>query len=184
MAYIPPNPNGQATSNSSAPVVIASDQSAVATQAQGNVASGAADSGNPVKVGGTYNATIPTLDDAQRGDVQLDASGNLKATLATKIDPVNDGITTYSAGNYITTISSATTTVVAAFPIIVKEIRVLGGTLGNVTVYDSTSASGTNPIPAFTPDKGQVLLSDVTFAVGCTVVTSAATILTVVWRTQ
>jgi hypothetical protein len=29
MAYIPPNPNGQATSANSAPVVIASDQSAV-----------------------------------------------------------------------------------------------------------------------------------------------------------
>jgi hypothetical protein len=34
MAYIPPNPNGQATSSNSAPVVIASDQSMVsATQA-------------------------------------------------------------------------------------------------------------------------------------------------------
>ncbi len=29
MTYIPPNPNGQATSSGSAPVVIASDQSAV-----------------------------------------------------------------------------------------------------------------------------------------------------------
>jgi len=38
----------------------------------GDVASGATDSGNPVKVGGKYNATLPTLTDGQRGDVQVD----------------------------------------------------------------------------------------------------------------
>lgn len=43
-----------------------------------SVASGAADSGNPVKVGGKYNATPPTLDDGDRGDIQLDVNGNLK----------------------------------------------------------------------------------------------------------
>lgn len=42
---------------------------------QGNVASGATDSGNPVKVGGKYNATLPTFADGQRGDVQIDAKG-------------------------------------------------------------------------------------------------------------
>lgn len=41
----------------------------------GNVASGAADSGNPVKVGGRYNATQPTLLDGQRGDIQLNPRG-------------------------------------------------------------------------------------------------------------
>ena len=38
---------------------------------QGNVASGATDSGNPVKVGGVFRTTKPTLTDGQRGDVQL-----------------------------------------------------------------------------------------------------------------
>lgn len=38
----------------------------------GNVASGATDSGNPVKIGGVYNSTKPTLSNGQRGDVQLD----------------------------------------------------------------------------------------------------------------
>src|SRR5476651_385587 len=33
MAYIPPNPNGQATSANSAPVVVASDQSAIPVSA-------------------------------------------------------------------------------------------------------------------------------------------------------
>ena len=48
----------------------------------GNVASGVADSGNPVKVGGVYNTSAPTLTNAQRGDMQLDASGNLKVNIA------------------------------------------------------------------------------------------------------
>lgn len=47
----------------------------------GNVASGAADSGNPVKVGGKYNLTLPVLADGQRGDAQVDASGNFRAKL-------------------------------------------------------------------------------------------------------
>lgn len=48
----------------------------------GNVASGAADSGNPVKMGGKYNLTPITLADAQRGDLQLDPHGYLKAVIA------------------------------------------------------------------------------------------------------
>lgn len=41
----------------------------------GNVASGAADSGDPVKVGGVFNLVAPVLDTGDRGDVQLDVSG-------------------------------------------------------------------------------------------------------------
>ena len=48
------------------------------TYAVGNIASGVADSGNPVKVGGKYNTTSPTLTTGQRGDLQLDIVGNLK----------------------------------------------------------------------------------------------------------
>lgn len=51
------------------------------TTVSGSVASGAADSGNPVKVGGKYNSTTPTLTDGQRGDVQLDSRGNIRVTL-------------------------------------------------------------------------------------------------------
>jgi len=44
----------------------------------GNVASGTTDSGNPVKVGGKYNLTLPTLVDGYRGDLQQDGNGLLK----------------------------------------------------------------------------------------------------------
>src|SRR6185312_2259060 len=43
----------------------------------GNVASGAADAGNPVKVAGVYNSSPPTFTTGQRGDLQLDAAGRL-----------------------------------------------------------------------------------------------------------
>lgn len=45
--------------------------------AVGNANSGATDSGAPVKVGGVYNSSAPTFTNGQRGDLQLDASGNL-----------------------------------------------------------------------------------------------------------
>jgi hypothetical protein len=45
----------------------------------GDSASGQADSGgDPVKAGGVYHATPPTFSDGNRGDIQLDANGNLK----------------------------------------------------------------------------------------------------------
>lgn len=44
-------------------------------QVVGNVASGAVDSGNPVKMGGVYRASLPTLTDGQRVDAQMDSNG-------------------------------------------------------------------------------------------------------------
>jgi hypothetical protein len=57
---------------------------AIVAVAQGVVGSGSADSGNPVKIGGKYNATLPTLVDGQRGDAQLDSFGNLRVLGAVK----------------------------------------------------------------------------------------------------
>lgn len=52
-----------------------------AVQAVGNVASGATDSGNPVKVGGVFNASLPTLTNGQRGDLQMTAAGLVRVIL-------------------------------------------------------------------------------------------------------
>ncbi len=56
--------------------------STVTSLTGGGVASGASDTGNPVKVGGRYNSSAPTLTNGQRGDLQLDASANLKVAIA------------------------------------------------------------------------------------------------------
>jgi len=73
----------------------------------------------------------------------------IDAHLADKLDLVNDSITSYEGGWNMTTITSATTTVVAAFPCYVKRVKTIGfAVAGNITVYDNTAASGTNPVPA------------------------------------
>lgn len=50
-------------------------------QVEGNVASAAADSGNPVKVGGVYNSTLPTFATGQRGDFQIGTRGSQNVTI-------------------------------------------------------------------------------------------------------
>ena len=55
------------------------------TVANGSVAANAADSGNPVKVGGKYTAAGVTLDDGDRGDATLDSKSNINVTLNTLI---------------------------------------------------------------------------------------------------
>lgn len=54
----------------------------MATNIQGNSASGANDEGNPVKAGGVYNSTKPTLTNNQRGDLQMGTRGGLYTHLA------------------------------------------------------------------------------------------------------
>lgn len=88
---------GQKTSAASMAVTIASDQTAI--PAVGNVASGATDSGNPVKVAGVYNSTLPTLTTGQRGDVQAASDGSLRATMLavtqSGTDAVANGVIQY-----------------------------------------------------------------------------------------
>lgn len=63
-----PSVTGNGTAATAQRVTIASDSTGQVI-ALGNVASGAADSGNPVKIGCVYRATQTTLTDGQRGDV-------------------------------------------------------------------------------------------------------------------
>lgn len=153
-----------------------------------------------IAANGMYHAAVAGLR-AVRAKVTAIGSGTVSVTaqavmstftpqtlnvhLTDKLDYVNDSISTYPNGNYVTTITTATTTTIANFPIVVSEVRVLGGTLGNVTVYDSPTGSGAVVIPGFSPDKGQLLIGCASnFSIGCTVVTAAATIVTVTWRPQ
>ncbi len=134
MSYNPNNPNGQATMANSQPVVLPSDQSAIpisvasipshavtnagtfAVQAAGDVAAGAADSGNPVKAGGKYNATNPTLTDGNRGDLQLGLRGSLRVELFTPGSTVSagylvdnaDGVAAVSSAQRLGTVSRGT----------------------------------------------------------------------------
>lgn len=53
----------------------------LSTLTGGGVASGAADSGNPLKTGGKYNLAPITLADGNRGDLQLDVNGYAKVNV-------------------------------------------------------------------------------------------------------
>ena len=128
---------------------------------------------------GVYNATPPSLSDGDTSAPQLDPSGNHKITLATGLageDLTADRLKTEHRGSPFA-ISTATTTTVKSGAGFIYKIRVIGGTLGNVTIYDNTAASGTVLLPTVTPVQDGVLLENVSFATGLTIVTAAATII-------
>lgn len=65
----------------------------------GNVAAGAADAGAPLKVGGVYNSSAPTLDNGDRGNLELDVNGNLKQVAATMPSAEDNTNTVYQTQN-------------------------------------------------------------------------------------
>jgi len=77
----------------------------------GNVASAATDSGNPVKVGGVYNSTLPTYTNTQRTDLQVTARGALYTQLINSGANVvavfgatnNDAVATTSTSSILST---------------------------------------------------------------------------------
>lgn len=81
------------------------DNSGVNQPVVGNVASGVADVGNPVKFGGVFNTTRPTFVNGQRGDIQLTSRGGLLAdyedyvTNPNNINTVDSGSTTTAGAN-------------------------------------------------------------------------------------
>lgn len=67
----------------------------------GNITAEDADSGNPVKVGGKYDAALPTLTDGDRGNLQLTVNGALHTSLANTAiigdgDPTIDSYTQFA----------------------------------------------------------------------------------------
>lgn len=83
---------GQAAMAASIPVAIASNQSML--DVEGNVASGATDSGNPVKIGGVISTTLPSSGTTgQRRDVWMTQAGAIviAGMSATGGDGANNG---------------------------------------------------------------------------------------------
>ena len=121
-------------------------------QVVGNVASGATDSGNPVKVGGIYNSTAPVFTTGQRGDLQLDASGNLKTNTA---DATSTGTITTTQNVALTLTGLAgcsveitgTWTGTLVFEILVNATWVAADVFGSASstelVSSSTTVNGT-----------------------------------------
>jgi hypothetical protein len=150
---------------------------------QGNVASGATDTGSPVKAGGRFNTTPPTLTNGQRGDLQVDAAANLKTTLATLIageDQVFDRLKTMMRFTP-TNIAAATTTLVKSGAGVLHSITINTTAAGTITIYDSLTAAGTKIATIKTSVVEQTFVFDCAFATGLTIVTGAASDITVNW---
>lgn len=85
-----------------------------------------------------------------------------------------DTIQSFPPAATVARITTATTTVASAVPCWVR-LTVQGGTMGLVTVYDNTAASGQVDF-AETPAAKDIIFRDWTYmAVGSTIVTAAAT---------
>lgn len=84
-------------------LMILLDDGVTTQTVSGTVASGASDSGNPVKVGGKYNSSLPTYTDGQRGDLQIDSRGNLRTSLVSSNGATAAGIQTPADGTALGT---------------------------------------------------------------------------------
>lgn len=82
-----------------------------------------------------------------------------------------------AVNNTAINILTATTTVVKNQRGFLSHLICVGGSLGNVTIYDNTAASGTILFGPATPVAGGLVVADLPFNTGLTIVTAAATAL-------
>ena len=128
-----------------------------------------------------FNATPSTRTEWQAGPLQADSLGNLKETLGTTIagEDIPNDVTKVEMRNNGTYISTATTTVCKTGAGLLHTITVTGGTAGTIVVYDNTAASGTILASFASTNALATYTFNVSFSVGLTVVTSAATLVTI-----
>ena len=121
---------------------------------------------------------VPVFLTTSAGVDASDTTNNAnKVTLATTLageDVAVDVIKTETRGSAVNILTATTTTIKSAAGHI-NHLIAVGGTMGNVTIYDNTAASGTVLFGPATPTAGGVIVADIEFAVGLTVVTAAAT---------
>lgn len=143
--------------DSSGALVITSAGASDPIEVQGNVASLATDSGNPVKIGLVHNSTAPTVANLQRVDGQADSLGNMQVNQYTKIfgeDTTNDVMKSEVQTSYTNISASALIkTGAGRLSAIIVNSCAAGAT---IKVWDNTSAATT------------VLLNTITFAAAAT----------------
>jgi len=131
-------------------VSVASDSTG-ALIANGGIASGAADSGNPVKVGGRYNSTPPTLTNGQRGDLQLNASGAVKIDGSAVTQPVSGTVTVGSitaGSNLIGKVGIDQTTPGTTNGVVATGAAATGAAVaGNPVLVGGTKGGNVAPLP-------------------------------------
>lgn len=119
----------------------------------GNVASGSADTGAPVKVGGIYNSTLPTFTNGLRGDLQIGTRGSVDETLmsANSVTPIGSGTAgdALSNQNGLSTLSQNQIFNGTTFDLS-RSIQGINGTGLGVTAVEQGGASFSNITTATT----------------------------------
>jgi hypothetical protein len=148
-----PGPSGAVAGGTAANPVRTDPTGTTAQPVNGTVASGAADSGNPVKVGGVYRAASVTLADGQRSDLQLNVNGYAIVSVGNQVSVRQSGGWTVGAqcqdgaGNSLT---SATRGAQQALSVQIvdasgNQVTSFGGSGGTASNYGSAfPATGTS----------------------------------------
>jgi hypothetical protein len=116
----------------------------------GTVASGAPDSGNPLKIGGKYNSTAPTYADGQRTELQSDTKGSIKTNLRSPNGTTDASINTLAADAVATSMGGLST---QAF-----EYRYNGATWDrqrSATIFKTITATASGDTALWTPTSGK-----------------------------
>lgn len=133
---------------------------------------------------GQANAAVQTWTEGSKVVESMDLSGNQRETLGTLIAGENlstNRLQVEQTSNYAY-ISTATTTVVKSGSGFLHTLTVQGGTAGTIIIYDNTSAAVPIMLSFDSTASYETYEVDVSFATGLTVVTSAATKITVAYR--
>lgn len=146
---------GQKNMANSFAVAIASDQSnvpvsqatasALNAQVVGNIASNAADSGNPVKVGGIVNVTANTFANGVRADAQMDTSGSVYVNTSGRKATYSAGVSNLAVAALTTdffTITGSATTIVKVTKITFQSESTANAVPELILLKRSTANSG------------------------------------------
>jgi hypothetical protein len=118
----------------------------------------------------------------QNSELAGDINRNLKTTLGTSMDKDIDSISTREANYSYLNITTATTTIVKSSSGKLKRI-VLGETAaGTIIIYDNTAGSGTIIATLKASISERAYDFDCVFGTGLTIVTAAASKLTVIYE--
>ena len=115
-----------------------------------------------------------------------DTGKRIEKNVLKQLDPVNHRVSALEDAWVYQLIKTATTTTVITGAGEVGFIQVLGGTDGNVTVYDNTAGSGTEIIPLVAvtvANRPNLIPKPIEVSLGLTIVTSAASYILVGYRT-
>ncbi len=121
------------------------DASSTTGAVAGDVASGTADAGFPVKAGGVYHSSPPAFANGQRGDLQIDSQGRLlvnTAALAATVDSVStQGLWTELSGLTAAVLNAdlVPSTDVSAYKWL--SLQILGVYTGTITFQGSNDGS-------------------------------------------